>query len=123
MFDIKTCFGQASPQEESKCSDGIAKLMDGLAPFDMFCMPGHKGELNKNDLTELDGGNIFPSSAVENAEKKAAKPPQARRQARTPKRVWVRLWSTHLGQVGPLVGPGSWPRVCMDSWVHESCKA
>jgi arginine/lysine/ornithine decarboxylase len=73
MFDIKTCFGQDVEREETKCSKGISALVESLPNFDSFCMPGHKGALTRKDLTELDGGNIFPSSSIKNAQNKAAK--------------------------------------------------
>jgi lysine decarboxylase len=72
MFDIKTCFGQADEKNKSECSEGINALQKKLPRYKSFCMPGHKGELGRADLTELDGGDIFPSSSIVNAEKKAS---------------------------------------------------
>ncbi len=73
MFDVKTCFGQADNGKIASCDGGIEKLQQALPAYERFCMPGHKGELFKADLTELDGGNIFPATSVENAQLEAAR--------------------------------------------------
>ena len=73
MFDLKDCFGL--PKEEDVVNDnkvGIEKLYESLPTFSLFCTPGHKGVLGKNDVTEYDGGRLFPSNSVEIAQDETA---------------------------------------------------
>lgn len=90
MNDVKSSFGRAA---RSLCNsrksgnrafvkndglvpdDGLSveKLADKYRDFLIFSTPGHKGQLCGKDVTEYDGGRLFPAFSVENACLKAAR--------------------------------------------------
>lgn len=73
MFDIKNCFGLSHDEEiTTEKKVGVEELFKSLPTFSLFCTPGHKGELNATDITEFDGGNIFPADSVTVAQNETA---------------------------------------------------
>lgn len=85
--DLKTAFGAcAENNAENKVDTETVKSVYGLgdgsdlyseaARFkqaELFCTPGHKGELNSLDVTEYDEDTLFPAGLVAKAEEKAAR--------------------------------------------------
>lgn len=73
MRDLKECFGQKSESSIELAGDkGVSELLKEQKRYDAFCTPGHKGALGRADITEYDGGKIFPSASVEKSEQTAA---------------------------------------------------
>ena len=76
MNDLKDCFGNAKSTVSKIYGTGknsIAENIESLPRYLVFSTPGHKGELSKTDITEYDGGDIFPRNSVELAQEKTAK--------------------------------------------------
>ena len=75
MNDIKDSFLCCKREDNivKKEWESIELGMKECLDFDTFCTPGHKGFLDKRDITEFDGGVLFPAKSVENAEEKARK--------------------------------------------------
>ena len=72
MNDIKDCFGKNADSAMPTTDLSIGELAKKNGDYAVFSTPGHKGELNRYDLTEYDGGRIFPQNSVAQAEKKTA---------------------------------------------------
>lgn len=76
MNDIKDsfiCVDKKSACAVREFERGILKGALEYSDYDTFCTPGHKGTLNKADVTEYDGGILFPGDSVEKAQEKARK--------------------------------------------------
>lgn len=73
MNDIKDCFGQSSIVDMPTTELTIRSLAKKNSDYAVFSTPGHKGELSRTDLTEYDGGRIFPQDSIERAEQRVAK--------------------------------------------------
>ncbi len=52
--------------------DTIENASSAFDDFMLFCMPGHKGKLDRLDQSEHDEDCLFPASAITRAEEKAA---------------------------------------------------
>lgn len=76
MNDIKDSFICADKREQESIRKFDGGILNGALEFcdyDTFCTPGHKGTLNRADVTEYDGGILFPGDSVEKAQENARK--------------------------------------------------
>ena len=82
MNDVKSSFGGLCPINDGclkqggtnpDCRLSIEKEAEKYKDFLLFSTPGHKGKLDGKDVTEYDGGKMFPAFSVENACLKAAR--------------------------------------------------
>lgn len=73
MNDIKDCFGKIAPAPTPATKLSIGELAKKNSNYAVFSTPGHKGSLDALDLTEYDGGQIFPQNSIDLAETKTAR--------------------------------------------------
>ena len=70
MNDVKSSFGGLCPINDGclkqggtnpDCRFSIEKEAEKYKDFLLFSTPGHKGKLDGKDVTEYDGGKMFPA--------------------------------------------------------------